>query len=165
MRGNKLWQSIKNLRSSHTFYGSQNWILVLWRPTGKCEESQYSLTEALCLFWVPPWGLHLSPVTNIHIIDRVLYYRLTFLILIIENWLWKWYRGIEKKKLFKLIFFFFQVFFTHFVHLFYNMHEMYESIYVEIMIMPRVNRFCFAKSKEAENNFLMLWASASLLNT
>ena len=27
----------------------------------------------LCLFWVPPWGLHLSPVTNIHIIDRVLY--------------------------------------------------------------------------------------------
>ena len=53
----------------------------------KGEESQYSLTEALCLFWAPPWGLQLSPVTNIHIIDRVLYCRMTFLSPIIENWL------------------------------------------------------------------------------
>ena len=46
------------------------------------------------------------------------------------------------------------------MHFFYNMYEMYESIYVEIMIMPRVKkrgRFCFEKSKEAENNFLTLW--------
>ena len=42
--------------------------------------------------------------------------------------------------LFKLILIFFQVFSTQFVHLFYNMYEMYESIYVEIMIMPIVKR-------------------------
>ena len=35
------------------------------RQAVKGEDSQYSLTEALCLFWIPPWGLHLSPVTNI----------------------------------------------------------------------------------------------------
>ena len=67
------------------------------RQAVKGGESQYSLTEALCLFWVPPWGLHLSPVTNIHIIDRVLYCRMAFLSPIIDNWLWKWYRGIQKK--------------------------------------------------------------------
>ena len=55
------------------------------RQAVKGEESQYSLTEALCLFWVPPWGLYLSPVTNIHIIDRVLYCRMAFLSPIIEN--------------------------------------------------------------------------------
>ena len=32
----------------------------------------------------------------------------------------------------------FQAFSTYFVHLFYNMYESYESIYMEIMIMPRV---------------------------
>ena len=42
----------------------------------------------------------------------------------------------NKKIFFKLIFF--QVFPTYFVHLFYNIYELYESIYVEIMIMPRV---------------------------
>ena len=44
--------------------------------------------------------------------------------------------------------------------MFYNMYEMYESIYVEIMIMPRVKRrpiLFWKKSKEAENNFLTLW--------
>ena len=43
---------------------------------------------------------------------------------------------------------------------------MYESIYVEIMIMPRVKkrgRFCFEKSKEAENNFLTLWMRVCLV--
>ena len=42
-----------------------------------------------------------------------------------------------RKNIFKLILYFFQVFSTHFVHLFY---KMYEIIYVEIMIMPRVKR-------------------------
>ena len=39
------------------------------------------------------------------------------------------------------------------------MYEMYESIYVEIMIMPRVKRrpIFFLKSKEAKNNILTLW--------
>ena len=110
------------------------------RQAVKGEESQYSLTEALCLFWVPPWGLHLSPVTNIHIIDRVLYCRMPFLSPIIENWLWKWYRGIEKNTFQTNFIFFFQAFSTYFVHLFYNMYEMYEISYVEIMIMPRVRR-------------------------
>ena len=32
----------------------------------------------------------------------------------------------------------FKAFSTYFVHLFYNMYELYESIYMEIMIMPRV---------------------------
>ena len=37
--------------------------------------------------------------------------------------------------------FFFQVLSTYFVHLFYNMYELYEkNIDVEIMIMPRVKR-------------------------
>ena len=49
------------------------------RQAVKGEDSQYSLTEALSLFWVSPWGLHLSPVANIHIIDRVLYCRMAFL--------------------------------------------------------------------------------------
>ena len=129
--------------------GSKIFILVLCREaetgyfgglqTVKGEESQFCLTEALCLFWVPPWGLHLSPVTNIHITDRVLYCGMAFLSPIIENWLWKWNRGIEKNT-FQANVVFFQVFSTHFVHLFYNMYEMYESIYVEIMIMPRVKR-------------------------
>ena len=124
----------------------------------KGEESQYSLTEALCLFWVLPWGLHSSRVTNIHIIDRVLYCRMAFLSPIIENWLWKWYRGIEKNTFSS--YFFFHAFSAHFVHSFYNMYEMYESIYVEIMIMPRVKggQFCFEKS-EAEKNFLTFWWS------
>ena len=65
------------------------------RQAVKGEESQYSLTEALCLFWVPPWSLHLSPVTNIHIIDKVLYCRMAFLSPIIENWLRKWYSTRE----------------------------------------------------------------------
>ena len=83
------------------------------RQAVKGEESQYSLTEALCLFWVPPWGLHLSPVTNIHIIDRVSYCRMAFLSPIIENWLWKWYRGIEKNT-FQANFFFFSGIFHSF---------------------------------------------------
>ena len=62
----------------------------------KDEESQYQLTEALCLFWVPPWSLHLSPVANIPIIDRVSYCRMAFLSPVIENWLGNWYRGKEK---------------------------------------------------------------------
>ena len=67
------------------------WVnALIWSPVAS------SLTEAFCLFWVSPWGLHLSPVTNIHIIDRVLYCRMAFLSPITENWLWKWYRGIEK---------------------------------------------------------------------
>ena len=37
----------------------------------------------------------------------------------------------SRKNIFKLILYFFQVFSTQFVHLFYNMYEMYESIYVE----------------------------------
>ena len=46
-----------------------------------------------------------------------------------------------RKIFFKLIFFFFfQAFSTYFVHLFYNMYELYESIYMEIMIIPRVKR-------------------------
>ena len=107
------------------------------RHTVKGEDSQYSLTEALWLFWVPPWGLHLSPVANIHIIDRVLYCRMAFLSPT-HNWklTLKMIRGI-RKILFKLILYFFQVFSTYFVHLFYNM---YEIIYVEIMVMPRLKR-------------------------
>ena len=134
-----------NTRASKTF---ALFVLCTKAETGyfggrqavKGEESRYSLTEALCLFWVPPWGLHLSPVTNIHIIDRVLYCRMQFLSPIIENWLWKWYRGIEKNTFQTNFIFFFQAFSTYFVHLFYNIYEMYESIYVEIMIMPRVRR-------------------------
>ena len=102
-------QSVKNLRTIHTLYGGRN--LILWRPKGsQMWRESISLTEALCLFWVPPWGLHLSPVTKIHIIDRVLYCRMALLSPIIENWLWKWYRGIEKKKLFKLILYFSGIF-------------------------------------------------------
>ena len=103
----------------------------------KGEESQCSLTEALCLFCVPPWGLHLSPVTNIHIIDRVLYSRMAFLSPIIENWLWQWYRGIKKNTFqANCVFFFFRYFpLILCINLFYNMYEMYKSIYVEIMII------------------------------
>ena len=46
----------------------------------------------------------------------------------------------NRKNTFKLILYFFQIFSTHFVDLFHNMYEMYESIYVEIMIMPKVKR-------------------------
>ena len=55
---------------------------------------------------------------------------------------------------------FFQAFSTYFVHLFYNMYELYESIYMEIMIMPRVKRkpiLFWNKCKEAENIFCTLW--------
>ena len=52
----------------------------------------------------------------------------------------KMIQGIEKNTFQANFVFFFQVFSCHFVHLFYNMYEMYESIYVEIMIMPRVKR-------------------------
>ena len=82
------------------------------RQAVKGQESQYSLTEAFCLFSVPPPGLHLSPVTNIHIIDRVLYCRMSFLSPIIENWLWKWYRRIEKST--------FQANFVSFSDIFYS---------------------------------------------
>ena len=100
---------------------TQIWLISVEAETGyfggrqavKGEESQYSLTEALCLFWVPPWGLYLSPVTNIHIIDWVLYCRMAFLSPIIDKWLWKWYRGIERI-LFKLILYFFSVIFYSF---------------------------------------------------
>ena len=80
------------------------------RQAVKGEESQYSLTEALCLFWVPPWGLHLSPVANIHIIDRVLYCRMAFLSPT-HNWklTLKMIQGI-RKILFKLILYFFRYF-------------------------------------------------------
>ena len=132
------------------------------RQAVKGEESQYSLTEALCLFWVLPWGLHLSPVTNIHIIDRVLYCRMALLSPIIENWLWKWYRGIEKNTFQANFVFFFQVFSTHFVHLFYNMYEMYESIYVEIMIMScmlRVKRRPFFVTEKVRRPKIIFWRS------
>ena len=46
----------------------------------------------------------------------------------------------NRKNIFKLILYFFQALSTYFVHLFYNMYELYENIYVEIMIMPRVKR-------------------------
>ena len=46
------------------------------------------------------------------------------------------------------------------MHLFYNM---YESIYVEIMIMPRVKQEADFVLKEAENNFLTLWVNNSIL--
>ena len=75
------------------------------RQAVKGEESQYCLTEPLCLFWIPPWGFHLSPVTNIHIIDRM-----AFLIPIIENWHWKWYRGIEENTFQANFVFFFRYF-------------------------------------------------------
>ena len=49
-------------------------------------------------------------------------------------------QGNSKKKFQANFVFFFQVFSTHFVHFFYNIYEMYESIYVEIMIIPRVKK-------------------------
>ena len=59
------------------------------------------------------WYMRSSLKPDIHIIDRVLYCRMASLSPIIENWLWKWYRGIEKI-FFKLIF----VFFSCIFHLF-----------------------------------------------
>ena len=70
----------------------------------------------------------------------MLYCRMAFLSPLIENWLWKWYTGIDENTFQANFVFFFQVISTHFVHLFYNMYEIYESIYVEILIMPRVKR-------------------------
>ena len=111
------WSSA-NSRASKTFV---LFVLCTEAETGyfggrkavKGEESQYGLTEPLCLFWVPPWGLHLGPVTNIHIIDRVLYCKMSFLSPIIENWLWKWYRGIERNT-FQVNFVFFSAIFHSF---------------------------------------------------
>ena len=79
---------------------------------------------------------------NIHIIDRVLY------IVILHHGISEphnWTLTLEmiqgnRRNIFKLILYFFQALSTYFVHLFYNMYELYENIYVEIMIMPRVKR-------------------------
>ena len=103
------WQSVKNLCTIRTLFGDETGYFG-GQQAVKGKESQYSLTEALCLFWVPGWGLHLSPVTNIHIIGRVLYCRMAFLSPT-HNWKidFKWYRGSEKI-LFKYFLFFSVIF-------------------------------------------------------
>ena len=129
------------------------------RQAVKGEESQYSLTEALCLFWVPPWGLHVSPVANIPIIDRVLYCRMAFLSPT-HNWklTLKMIQGI-RKILFKLILYFFRYFPLILRICFATcMNCMKVFMWKSWLCQEwKGGRFCFEKSKEAENNFLMLW--------
>ena len=45
------------------------------------------------------------------------------------------------------------------MHLFYNMYEMYESIYVEIMIMPRVKKEADFVLKKVRRPKIIFWRS------
>ena len=54
-----------------------------------------------------------------------------------RNWIiWR----SNRRNAFQANVIFFSCISIHFMHLFYNMYEMYESIYVEIMIVPRVKQ-------------------------
>ena len=48
------------------------------------------------------------------------------------------------------------------MHLFHNMHEKYESIYVEIMIIPRVKKEANFVLKKVRRPKIIFWRSGAL---
>ena len=83
---------------------------------------------------------------------------MAFLSPIIDNWLWKWYRGIEKI-LFKLILYFFFRYFLLILCISFTTCMKCMKVFMWkswLCQESKRGRFCFEKSKEAENIFLTL---------